>query len=167
MPLKLILIRHAKSAWDDPHADDHARVLNKRGRVSAASIGEWLAREGHVPDLIISSDSTRTRETVELIRKRLPIDPEVRFRRSLYHAGAGVLMDALMGADAEAVALVAHNPGIGTFAQQIVAEPATHPRFVDYPTAATLVVEFDAQVWGEINWREGRVIDFITPHDLT
>ncbi|MGR3409824.1 MAG: SixA phosphatase family protein, partial [Paracoccus sp. (in: a-proteobacteria)] len=32
---RLILTRHAKSAWDDPTLDDHDRPLNDRGRRSA------------------------------------------------------------------------------------------------------------------------------------
>lgn len=166
MPRKLILIRHAKSAWDDPFADDHARVLNDRGRQSAVAIGKWLAEQGHVPDVILSSDSARTTETVDLILPELGTAPEVDYRPELYHAEADVLMDALMGADAQAVALVAHNPGIGNFAHRIVAEPPAHARFIDYPTAATLVAEFDRDSWAEVDWRQGRVVEFITPREL-
>ncbi len=43
MTLRLILIRHAKSSWSDPFADDHARVLNARGQDSAKAVGEWMA----------------------------------------------------------------------------------------------------------------------------
>ena len=39
MTKRLILIRHAKSSWDDPFGDDHARILNTRGQASAAAIG--------------------------------------------------------------------------------------------------------------------------------
>ena len=45
--MRLILIRHAKSNWDDPFQDDHARMLNKRGRDAARAIGTWLQAKGH------------------------------------------------------------------------------------------------------------------------
>ena len=166
MPLKLILIRHAKSAWDDPLADDHARVLNDRGRASASAVGRWLAENGHTPDEVLSSDSARTRETVALIGPELPAAPKVSFLPQLYHAAPEVLMDTLMGGRGASVALVAHNPGIGSFAHRIVTAPPSHPRFIDYPTAATLVAEFDADGWDKVNWRQGRVAAFITPREL-
>ena len=40
--MRLILIRHAKSSWDDSFQDDHAHILNKRGRDAARAIGTWL-----------------------------------------------------------------------------------------------------------------------------
>ena len=39
MTRTLILIRHAKSDWDDPRLTDHQRALNPRGRRAAPRIG--------------------------------------------------------------------------------------------------------------------------------
>lgn len=166
MPLKLILIRHAKSAWDDPLAEDHARVLNARGRSAATALGAWLAARGHVPDQIFSSDSARTEETVARILPALPTRPKLTLLSQLYHAEPDMLMDVLMGASGQTVAMVAHNPGIALFANRIVSAPPAHTRFSDYPTAATLVATFDAPVWGGIDWKAGQTVDFVTPHDL-
>ena len=60
---RLILMRHAKSTWDDPTQDDHERGLNGRGRVSARVVGEWLKTKGYIPNQVLSSSATRTRET--------------------------------------------------------------------------------------------------------
>lgn len=168
MPLKLILIRHAKSAWDDPDADDHARVLNPRGRLSATAIGEWLAARDHVPGQVLSSDSARTVETVLRILPPLPGEPEVRFLRKLYHAGPEAMLEAVRGAapGRDTLALVAHNPGCAAFAEAICAAPPAHPAFGAYPTAATLVVELPAPGWAEVGWGQGRVLDFTVPRDL-
>ena len=65
MTKRLILIRHAKSSWSDPFADDHARVLNKRGIASARAVGAWLAENDYVPQMILCSDSARTQETAD------------------------------------------------------------------------------------------------------
>jgi phosphohistidine phosphatase len=43
MTKRLILTRHAKSAWDDPLMADHDRPLNERGKAAAADLGQWLA----------------------------------------------------------------------------------------------------------------------------
>ena len=62
---KVILLRHAKSSWDNPGLDDHDRPLNKRGRAASPVIGEWLTRKQHVPDAILCSTAVRARETLE------------------------------------------------------------------------------------------------------
>ena len=46
---RLILTRHAKSAWDDPAVNDHDRTLNGRGRRSGLELGEWLQSRGYEP----------------------------------------------------------------------------------------------------------------------
>ena len=39
---RLILTRHAKSAWDDPLTPDHDRPLNERGKAAAARIDRMM-----------------------------------------------------------------------------------------------------------------------------
>lgn len=163
----LILIRHAKSSWDNPEIDDHDRPLNARGRRSAVAIGAWLAQLRRRPDLVLSSDSERTRETWALVERELGSNAEVNWLGALYHAGAQTMLDILKGAgSAKTVAMLGHNPGIADFANMLArAEPA-HPRFHDYPTAATSVFTFEAGDWARVDWGTGKVAEFITPRDL-
>ena len=167
MPVRLILIRHAKSAWDDPLADDHARVLNDRGRRSATAIGQWLAERGHVPDICLCSDAARTRETWDRIAAELPGPVPLRQMAELYHAGSQRLLGILRRASAETVALVGHNPGIGDLANAVLRDRASHPRFGDYPTGATAVIDFDVEDWAEVGLRSGALVDFVVPRELT
>ena len=37
---------------------------------------------------------------------------------------------------------------------------------VKYPTAALAEIEFEGDVWGEIDWGTGRVKRFVRPRDL-
>lgn len=158
---RLILMRHAKSSWDDPFMDDHDRPLNKRGRASAQVLGDWLRDVGALPDLVLCSTSARTRETLT----RLNVTADVRFEAGLYHAGPAKILSILQRADAPSVLILAHNPGIAECAERIVAAPHSHPRFVDYPTGATLIADFE-QPWSQTDWGRGRVKDFIIPRDL-
>src|SRR3981189_2616083 len=48
MARRLVLLRHAKSAW--PDVPDHERPLAKRGRRDAPAVGRWLGGAGHGPD---------------------------------------------------------------------------------------------------------------------
>jgi phosphohistidine phosphatase len=160
---RLILMRHAKSSWDDPKCDDHARPLNGRGRVSARVVGEWLRARSYVPDQILSSDAARTRETFA----RLKVYADTEFLDTLYHAGPEQILRLLRQAGGDCVLVLGHNPGIGWFAQNIVAEPPPHPRFFDYPTCATLVADFDVDHWEEIGTGTARPVDFVIPRELT
>ncbi len=76
---KLLLLRHAKSSWDDQRLDDFARPLNARGRDAAPRMGREIARRGLIPSLILGSPARRTAETIELILPFLSPRPEVRF----------------------------------------------------------------------------------------
>ena len=76
------------------------------------------------------------------------------------------MLAALQGAAGATVLMLGHNPGIGDFAQSIVAAPPQHARFADYPTGATLVIAFEDVGWADLRWRSGTVEDFVVPHEL-
>lgn len=166
MTKRLILIRHAKSSWDDPLMPDHARVLNARGRASADAVGAWLQRQGYVPDEFHSSDAARTVETTERIVAALGASPSVALHARMYHASAATLLNVLHNAKTDTVALVAHNPGIAFFAEKIVAHPSDHDRFMDYPTCAVLICDFSINTWAEAVFRSGHIVEFVVPRDL-
>ena len=166
MTLTLILIRHAKSSWDDPAADDHARVLNARGRSAAPTIGGWLAAQGHIPDVVLCSDAARTRETAGLILPHLSPEPTLQITPKLYHASPDTMLDLIHRQTTRAVALIGHNPGIGLLASGLVKRRPTHPRFGDYPTCAATVIEFATDNWADVAAHSGLCIDFVVPGDL-
>ena len=160
--LTLILMRHAKSSWDDPFLTDFERPLNKRGQRSANALGDWLRTNALEPDEVISSSSTRTGQTFE----GLGLDTPVRFTRALYHAGPGQMWQVLGQATGNRVLMLAHNPGIAEFAEQIVDTPPDHERFWDYPTGATLVVEFPVEHWTDARPGTGQANHFVIPREL-
>ena len=166
MTLTLILMRHAKSGWDDPLADDHARTLTDRGERASRAIGTWLRAAGHVPDLILTSDATRTLNTVAGLCEALPDAPPVTPLRALYHAAPHMILRQIgQVKDARCLLVCGHNPGIGEFAQRMVIDAPDHPRFADYPTAATTVIACEASDWSGL--RPGRCVDFVIPADLS
>ena len=163
--LRLILMRHAKSDWSYAGLDDHARPLNKRGRTSAAALGNWLRHNEYIPDHVLCSSAERTGETL----LGLGLDPqtETRFIRGLYLATSDAMMEILQSANGSCVIMLGHNPGICDLAHRLVATAPLHDRFEDYPTGATLVCDFDADSWNEIGWHNGQPIDFVIPRELT
>ena len=167
MPLTLILMRHAKSAWDDPKQDDFDRPLNPRGRRSADDVARWLIDNGYLPDVVVVSGARRTVETWTRIADRMPDTATMASNPALYMASAATILGVLRSAQSPSVMLICHNPGIAEFAERIVQTPPDHPRFQDYPTGAVSVIEFDCDTWRDVGWGSGTVLDFIIPADLT
>jgi len=164
MTLRLILTRHAKSVLGDPDYDDHARTLNERGRMSAVALGRWLRAKGILPEEVLCSDAARTRETFALVSKGIGVALPVRYSEALYHASSSEILAQLATARSATVQIIGHNPGIGTLASRLAATPPAHPKFGQYPTAATTVIDFDASTWSDIG--RGRVVEFVVPRDL-
>ena len=163
MTRTLILMRHTKSSWDDPSLDDHDRPLNKRGVQAAKALGKWLRDNGWQPDQAIVSTAVRTRDTFSGLD--LPVEPE--FTDSLYHANSAELQMVLEMAKGQTVLMISHNPGVSSFARDMVAEPPQHPKFDDFPTGATLIMSFEIDGWEQVDTGTGQTLAFMTPRELT
>lgn len=163
---RLILLRHAKSAWDDPEQRDHDRPLNARGRAACDAIGDWLAMRGYLPAQVLCSTAARTVETWERVSARLPDSPEATYLPGLYHAEPHAIRAAIAQAVATPLLVIGHNPGFGELAHRVVVTPPAHPKFGQYPTAATLVADLSGEGWAEAINAPGTVVDFTVPRDL-
>lgn len=113
MQRRLIIMRHAKSSHSDPRLSDHARPLNERGRREAPEIARRLVELGWVPEQVISSDATRTRQTWEAMAPLIREAPRIIFDEDLYLAGAMEIFRALeqVPDHIETVLVLGHNPG--------------------------------------------------------
>ncbi|KAF9679299.1 hypothetical protein SADUNF_Sadunf06G0000500 [Salix dunnii] len=87
---RLILLRHAKSSWDDRSLRDHDRPLSKSGELDAAKVSQKLQQLGWIPQLILSSDALRTKQTLKIMQQQVPdfMDAEVHFISSFYSIAA-------------------------------------------------------------------------------
>lgn len=166
MTLDLILIRHAKSSWNDPGLDDHERVLNKRGRKSTDALGGWLAAHEFIPDQVLCSTAIRARQTWEGISAHIGDNAELQTRNGLYLASPREMLEELGTATGACVAMIGHNPGIALFAAGMCNRPSGHPDFNRYPTGATTILRFDAKNWESVSAGEGEILDFVVPRQL-
>lgn len=109
---RLILMRHAKSDWSAGAESDHERPLNHRGKREAPVVAAELRASGLAPERVISSDSTRTRETWGCMEDQFP-SASVTFDPTLYLAGIEAARAALRKVEASVntVMLLGHNPG--------------------------------------------------------
>ncbi len=166
----LLLLRHAKSSWDDPALDDHERALSPRGERAAALVGAWLAQREQPPSLVLCSSARRTLQTLEGIRPALGAGLRVQVERGLYLASPETLLARLAQVpdDEASVLLIGHNPGIEQLAQALVKDgdhEAIGRISRKFPTAAVAVVALRGQRWAEVA-RGGTLEAFVRPRDL-
>jgi len=176
---RLILLRHAKSAW--PSVPDHERPLAPRGRRDAPLAGRWLRDAGYLPDQVVCSTARRARQTWELVRDGLGTAPPERYDDDVYAATAADLL-RLTRREPAAVGtllLVGHNPGMqelalllagrgGVPGEGVPGEGAAgaYARLrVKFPTAAIAVL-LAAGTWDELAPGAGVLSAFVTPRDL-
>jgi phosphohistidine phosphatase len=112
---RLLLIRHAQAGNAPLDAD---RPLTEHGERQAATIGEWLADVGIVPDHVVVSPARRASQTWERAGSPGPTpttDPRI------YDNTVDDLL-AVIGETPDAVAalvVVGHNPSIGALAAEL------------------------------------------------
>jgi len=171
VPKRLILLRHAKSAWDNSSVGDFERPLSNRGRKAAPLVGAYLARKGMVPELVLSSSATRAVETLDLVSAGWQTKPAVRKLKSLYLAMPREMLRRLqaVGREADCVMLIGHNPGIADLANWLCSQGNAELRAKlsrKFPTGAVAVLEFDVEDWGDVDAETGRLVDFSTPKQI-
>ena len=170
---QLLLLRHAKSAWDDAAMPDRDRPLNARGRRAVAAMRQAMRDLGLAPDVVLVSTARRTMETLEALE---PWDdtPLVDPLDSLYLADSLQLAAALHGVPetVRSVLLIGHNPGMHDLALGLAGPKAlrgggVHERALaaGFPTAA--LAEFlVAGSWSDLREGGGRLVRFLTPRML-
>ena len=166
MTLRLILIRHAKSSWDDPLLDDHDRTLNERGRKSAHAIGKWLADKHYLPVVVLCSSARRTVETWKILTSHIDNEAAVEISSGLYLASAHRMLTLLSKQHEATVLMLGHNPGTGSLAAGLISRRPAHTQFNKYPTAATSIIDFNVANWAAVTPGSGELVDFVVPRDL-
>ena len=167
----LYMLRHAKSSWADGSLPDHDRPLNERGRAAAPRVGAHMQASGYLPDLVLCSTATRTRQTLDAVLSELEVEPAIEFQEDLYLAGPSEMLDlvAAVPDTVESVLLVGHNPGTGILAGALSGEgpPATvHLMRAKFPTAGLAIIELSVDRWRDIVSGCGSLKEFVRPRDL-
>jgi phosphohistidine phosphatase len=161
----LTLLRHAKSAWDDPDLDDHARPLAERGRRDATAVGKVLAERRIRPDLVLCSTSERTRQTWRRAERAGARASEVRYEDRVYEASSYDLLRLIrtVSDEVRSLMLIGHGPGLPDLAEQIEFDStseASRRMRLKFPTSGLAVFAVTVS-WAEL--REATLLDFVVP----
>ena len=145
---RLLVLRHAKSSWVDTSIDDWQRPLSDRGRRDAPRVGAWLRDRSLVPDLIVTSDAVRARETAAAAATAAGYTREIVVEPSLYHATPADAIAVLKGVSnqtARTVLIVGHNPGLEDLVSRLSG------KHHDMVTAAIVELAVPIDRWNELD----------------
>lgn len=168
----LLLLRHAKSSWDDPDLEDFDRPLAARGIETAQAMGRAMAQRGWIPDKALVSKALRTRDTWRLLAPELqPARPQAVFSQALYEAAPETILAEIHGTpeDVSCLLVVGHNPGLEELARRLAGD-GSEPKAVKalgekFPTGA--LARFEIQDgWPALGFGHAALTDFLRPKDL-
>ena len=169
---RLMLLRHAKTENDAPSGRDQDRRLDDRGRSDAAAIGGWIGRHPPFPDLVLVSHAIRAHQTWEIAweaMKDLVRQPRVELLPELYGADPSQLLQTIRDAsvaDPRRLMLVGHNPGMHELAIALAGggDAAGRKELAgNLPTSGLAVFDFEIDDWGDVAFRRGRLVLFVSP----
>ncbi|MGW0209610.1 SixA phosphatase family protein [Streptomyces sp. NPDC003233] len=148
---RLVVLRHAKSAWPEG-VEDHRRPLARRGLRDAPAAGRALAEADCLPDLALCSPAVRARRTWELASAEWGTPPPVRYDRRLYAAGVPELLEVVHEAppEVETLLLIGHNPGLEELVLELARdglEDTLERVRTKFPTSAIAVLSWHGTGW--------------------
>ena len=168
----LILLRHAKSGWDDAVTRDFDRPLNPKGKRAARTVGRHARELGLVFDRAVASPAERVMETLNQFGQGYGRTVTPDWERRIYLAAAATLLDVVHEADDAAASLLVagHNPGLEELTLMLVpdrdGDEVREQVEEKFPTASLAVIRFDADRWSEIAAGAGTLVRFVRPRDL-
>jgi phosphohistidine phosphatase len=137
----VIIVRHAKSSWDDHNLTDFERPLNERGKRDAPEMAERLRKKKIQPDAFISSPAKRAKKTAYIFAETYGVEKEdVMLVETLYEAAANVFYDVIsqLSESLKTIVVFSHNPGLTDFVNSL-----TEVRVDNVPTCGMFAVSVD------------------------
>ena len=141
----IILVRHAKSSWDDISLKDEERPLTDRGNKNAPEMAKRLLKKKVPIDAILSSPAKRAKSTAEYFAKEYEIPKKkIILIPELYMASNDAFVRTIRNAPekADSIAVFSHNNGITQFANTL-----SETKIDNMPTCSVYAVKADIDSW--------------------
>jgi len=149
---QVLLVRHAKSSWDDASLPDLDRPLNDRGDREAPEMAKRIRERKIELDALITSPAKRAKQTCRHFAKELDIKKKKIVEvEELYEAGIENFYHAIADLKDkwDGVAIFSHNPGITYFVNDL-----SKNRVDDMPTCAVFAIKVDIEKWKDFREAE-------------
>jgi phosphohistidine phosphatase len=157
----LLLVRHAKSSWDNSQLADFERPLNDRGKKDAPLMAKRVKDEKIKIDRFVSSPAKRAKKTASFFMEEYEVkEKNLVLLPSLYEASVNNFYDAVesMNDKDDTVALFSHNPGITDFVNRL-----TDKEIDNMPTCAVFALKVKTKKWKEFRKAEKEFLFFDAP----
>ncbi|MEH6569677.1 MAG: histidine phosphatase family protein [Halioglobus sp.] len=146
---RLHLLRHAKSAWDDPGLDDRERGLNKRGRRDGLLMGAALS-ELLEPTAISVSVARRAQHTLAALCDAWPALAAMEHSEDeelyTFHSDNLVRWIARQNNSLNSAFIIGHNPALTDLINTLLGRVA----IANLPTAGYVQLALDIDQWGQL-----------------
>ena len=156
----LYILRHAKSSWDDFTLKDFDRPLSTRGIQDAELMGNFFKSKRKVLDLVLSSPSKRTEETLEHFF--IKTSQNIIFNESIYHSSEQNIYSVIKDVEKNinSLMIVGHNPSMHEFSESFSGQ------FIEKFSSCSLAsFEFDDE-WLNVCENLGTLTEFKIPSEL-
>ena len=163
MTKTLIIMRHAKSSWDNPGLADYDRPLNKRGLRDASRMAQWLSESELIPDQVIASAACRANQTASIVTNELALETEIFETRDLYLSDYDAYLEQVsyLPNDVETVLVIGHNPTMESLVYLLSGES------VSMPTAAIAVIQLPIDTWSnQVTSASANLVKHVFPKSL-
>jgi phosphohistidine phosphatase len=149
---KLILLRHAKSSWDNVSLNDIDRPLSKRGVYSAKLMQSFIQENYQNYSFnVYSSPSLRTKSTCEIVfLKKIKIN----YVQHLYTFHFQDLIFWLKKENKDdAIFIVGHNPAF----VDLIKFLTSNKKKIIFPTCALCEIHLNINSWNDIKKNCGEI----------
>ncbi|HTQ63630.1 MAG TPA: histidine phosphatase family protein [Puia sp.] len=157
----ILLIRHAKSSWDNSALNDFDRPLNERGKKNAPEMARRLLKQNIKIDLFISSPAKRAKTTAKLFMQEFKRkEKEILLVPQLYHADNDAFNTVIQSMDDSInnIAIFSHNPGITDFANSLC-----EVSIDNIPTCGIFGISINTDQWNEFSKNKKEFLFFDYP----
>lgn len=156
----LIIVRHAKSSWDNLLLDDYDRTLNDRGRGDANVMADLIGDKVPLPCAIVSSGAKRAMETVCIFKSKNSRLPDVQVNENLYLAEENTLRSVVSETpdSVDNLLICGHNPGLSGLIREL-----TNEKIEDISTCCITVIDLPISCWVDIYGIKGVITHCFVP----
>ncbi|HOJ63411.1 MAG TPA: histidine phosphatase family protein [Spirochaetota bacterium] len=159
---EILLLRHAKSSWEDLNIEDFDRPLKKRGINDTIIMAEYIKQSDLIPEYIICSDARRTRETLSILLEKINSKIETLYTRKIYEADVSDILEVIYETDNKfnRIMIVGHNPGMEETVVALTKKSFPFPKF---STCGLAYLKLDIDDWKNIKKSKANLELFKNP----
>ncbi len=161
MSKKLLIVRHAKSDWDDLSLPDFNRPLNARGEKNAPEMARRLAKKDLHIQQLVSSPARRAISTANYFAEELGMKKsDIIQEPGIYEALPLDLLKIINELDnrSDVTALFGHNPSLTHLVRDLC-----NVDLYNIPTCGMVLIEFPFADWKMVSRGTGELIFFDYP----